>query len=352
MADRVFAHVGCPKTGTSYLQSIVWSNAAALAAAGFAVPAAPRHHFRAAVHVIEEESTFPDAVAADWRELVDTVRNARTGILITHELLARATQEQAQRAVQAFDADEFHVVITARDLARQVPAEWQQSVKQGAVITFREFVSEVVARGPGAEWFWSVQDVADVARRWGATIPAEHVHIVTCPPKGADPALLWRRFAAVLGVDPDAVELGRPRTNESLGRAEAELMRRVNEVRSADPESAMRDNWFKEKLGNSILASRSGKEPLAAPVAIHDWARSTARELVLRLSREGYDITGELEDLIPPEELDPGADPAEVPEQLLLTAALETIVELMNSHHTAARTIARLRGRQKARNSV
>ncbi|HYO32104.1 MAG TPA: hypothetical protein VES21_04590 [Nocardioidaceae bacterium] len=349
MARRVFAHVGCPKTGTSYLQSIVWNNAEALATAGFTVPAAPRHHFRAAIHVIEEESTFPDAVAADWRELVDTVREAGSDILITHELLARATQEQAQRAVEAFGADEFHVVITARDLARQVPAEWQQSVKQGAVIPFSEFVSEVVSRGPAAEWFWSVQDVADVARRWGATIPAEHVHIVTCPPRGAGSTLLWRRFAAVLGVDPEAVDTSSTRTNESLGRVEAELMRRINEVRSVDPEAATRDNWFKEKLGNSILASRPGKEPLASPAAIHDWARLTSRELVVQLAREDYDIVGELADLVPPEEMSAGADPADVSELLLLTAAVETIVELMDSHHAAVRTVARLRSRQKAR---
>jgi hypothetical protein len=349
MARRLFAHVGCPKTGTSYLQSIVWNNAEALAGAGFAVPATPRHHFRAAIHVIEEESTFPDAVTADWRELVDIVRDADCDILITHELLARATQEQAQRAVEAFGADEFHVVITARDLARQVPAEWQQSVKQGAVIPFREFVSEVVSHGPAAEWFWSVQDVADVARRWGATIPAEHVHIITCPPRGADPTLLWRRFAAVLGVDPDAVDTSHTRTNESLGIVEAELMRRLNGVRSVNPEAATKDNWYKEKLGNSILASRSGKEQLASPAAIHDWARATSSELVLRLAREEYDVAGELEDLVPPEELAAGADPAEVPEHLLLTAAVETIVELMDSHHTAVRTIARLRSRQKAR---
>ena len=349
MARRVFAHVGCPKTGTSYLQGIVWNNPEALGRAGFAVPAAPRHHFRAAIHVIEEESTFPDAVAADWRELVDAVRDANSDILVTHELLARATQEQAQRAVEAFGADEFHVVITARDLARQVPAEWQQSVKQGAVIPFSEFVSEVVSRGPAAEWFWSVQDVADVARRWGAMIPPDHVHIVTCPPRGADPTLLWRRFAAVLGVDPSAVDTSHTRSNESLGRVEAELMRRLNEVRSADPEAATKDNWFKEKLGNSILASRPSKEQLASPAAIHDWARSTSRELVLRLARQQYDIAGEIEDLVPPEELPAGADPAEVSEQLLLAAAVDTIVELMDSHHAAVRTIARLRNRQKAR---
>ena len=36
---------------------------------------------------------------------------------------------------------EVHVVCTARDLARQIPAVWQEDVKNRHVVTFADFVA-------------------------------------------------------------------------------------------------------------------------------------------------------------------------------------------------------------------
>ena len=50
MASKVLLHVGTPKTGTSYLQDVLFRNRETLAAAGIAYPAT-RHdsHFLAAL---------------------------------------------------------------------------------------------------------------------------------------------------------------------------------------------------------------------------------------------------------------------------------------------------------------
>ena len=52
--------------------------------------------------------------------------------------------------------------------------------------------------------------------RWTAGIPRERVHLVTVPPPGSSPTLLWERFAGLFGLD---VEEFAPteRVNASLG---------------------------------------------------------------------------------------------------------------------------------------
>ena len=55
MARRVFLHVGLPKTGTTYLQSIAWAGKDALRRQGVLLPGfGPRQHLWASCVVREE----------------------------------------------------------------------------------------------------------------------------------------------------------------------------------------------------------------------------------------------------------------------------------------------------------
>ena len=47
----------------------------------------------------------------------------------------------------AFADDEVHVVLTARDLARQIPAEWQENVKHRGRRSFARFMGWSWRRG-------------------------------------------------------------------------------------------------------------------------------------------------------------------------------------------------------------
>ena len=60
------------------------------------------------------------------------------------------------------------------------------------------------------------QDLPDVLARWGATLPPSRVHVVCCPPPDADPALLWQRFAGVVGFDPDGLPARRAGEREPV----------------------------------------------------------------------------------------------------------------------------------------
>lgn len=334
MARRVLLHVGCPKTGTSFLQGVLWSNRDALAEQGLLVPLTYHHHYRASLVVRDAWRSRPAAaeIEAAWRELTQVARDADGDVLVTHESLAAATAEQARSMTDAFADAEVHVVVTARDLARQLPAEWQQSIKQGSVRRLDEFVERIAEGDRGADWFWRVQDVPDVLRRWGADLPPDRVHLVTVPPKGADASLLWSRFAAVIGVDPKTADLHSSRRNESLGSVEVELLRRINEDRGDRFPIMGNHRWFKDVLANRILANREDKQKFALPADRHTWLLETSAQMVDSLREQSFDLVGDLEELIPPTTAEAGRDPGTVAADDLLRAATDAILDLLDLH--------------------
>ena len=55
--------------------------------------------------------------------------------IISHEILATASRAQVGRALESLghgDGTEVHLVLSVRDLVRQIPAEWQENVKHRA----------------------------------------------------------------------------------------------------------------------------------------------------------------------------------------------------------------------------
>ena len=65
---------------------------------------------------------------------------------------------------------EVHVVYSARDLARQVPAAWQESIKQGRSWSYRPLPRPVSSSGrPGSP---APSTCPTVLGTWGAGLPA------------------------------------------------------------------------------------------------------------------------------------------------------------------------------------
>ena len=158
MSRRVLLHVGCPKTGTSYLQDVLFRNQAVLREHDVLYPADRFDaHFLAALDLM----TLPwggietEAVGA-WDRLAAQVRDWHGTAIISHEIFARATPTQVERALASLGDAEVHLVLSVRDLVRQIPAEWQENVKHRSHITYAKFLRTI--RDPGREtkigsWF-------------------------------------------------------------------------------------------------------------------------------------------------------------------------------------------------------
>ena len=312
MRRRVYLHIGAPKTGTSYLQDRLRLNRGELAAHHVHYPLGPlglpSSHFKPALDLIDRDwgGARADAEGA-WPALVRRVRRLEGTAVVSHEILATATPEQVARAMHDLRGREVHVVYSARDLARQVPAAWQESVKQYQTLSYKRFLDRVQTRSPDL-WFWQAQGLPDVLTRWGADLPPERIHLVTVPQSGAPADLLWHRFCEVFGIDPAWAPKDSPRGNTSMGGAETTLVRRLNKLlHRRGVSSTDHHTLVTELLVHQNLARRTKSARATLPPQMFGWAEEVAEQWIDWVRGSGIDVVGD------PEELRP-ARPAEEPE--------------------------------------
>jgi hypothetical protein len=303
---RVYLHLGAPKTGTTYLQAMLGAHRDRLLEVGCYYPptGTSAHHVEARdLRNARPRRYVHPSGPGSWDRLVRKVHDWQgEGVaLISSELLVFTKPDQVQRALRSLEPAEVHLVVTVRDLVRQIPAVWQENVKNGSTKTYDEFVRRLVEdeEGNGPRGVWNAQDPVRILDRWGKSIPPERVHLVTVPPPGSDPRLLWDRFAQVIGVDADAYPPVPQRANTSLGVAETEAVRRIN----AQVEKApwpFYSKHIKSGIAQGVLAGRSGGPRLVLPEELLPLVERRTKRINETLAGRGYDIVGSLDDLLPP----------------------------------------------------
>jgi hypothetical protein len=344
MAARVYLHVGSPKTGTTFLQEVLWSQRDLAREQGLLLPLDGFFdHYLATLAVRDIAPQPQDAERASgiWARIVRAARTWDGDVLVSHELFAPATSEQAERAIAAFGpTTEVHVVLTARDLVRQVPAEWQEHVKHRSTATFDEFMADLRREDP-ATWFWQVQDVADVLRRWGSSLPRSRVHVVTVPPADRPGTLLWERFAGLVGLDPSTFGTSGQRANTSLGYEQAELLRRVNaELGERLPMPGPYAPDVKSVFAERLLAQQPGTRLALSGDAL-DYALGRSEQMAQGLRALGVDVVGDLDELVPSREsresLGSGEAPAPPTEGRLLSESVTALAALLQEYSALRR---------------
>lgn len=333
MARRVFLHVGTPKSGTTFLQSLWWYHREALAARGLLLPGnAIADHFHASALVSDRREVVDRMRAAQrstWVDLLEQVGGWGGTALVSHELFAQASVEQAATALGqlAGAADEVHVVVTSRDLARQLPSGWQQNVKQGRTETLREFWE--LARDDPDHPFWTFQDVPALLDRWTQGLPAERRHLLVLPPAGGPRQLIWHQACELTGVDPSGLTLDLERANESLGLAEVELMRRVHaavpEERRGLDVRRIATSWFTQQ----VLVPAGTGTPFVLPADLHAWAVERGTAMVEALRRRELHVVGDLADLVPDPTPPTGRTPDDVTEAEVAEVAVPALSTMM-----------------------
>jgi hypothetical protein len=349
-SPRVFLHIGEPKTGTTFLQQVMWRNRSELAAQGVVLPGHhPQDHYRASQDLRGIPKLASDPAGSwtgEWDILARQARQAPGVAVISHELFSAADPEQADRAVRSLQPAQVHIVLTVRDIATLLPAEWQETVKHRNARGWEDWLEDVIDRESSSAdrrqfWFWRVHDTLGVLGIWSRLLPPEQVHVITTPVRGSDNALLWERFAALLGVDPGGVDLTRARPNASLGMAEVEFLRRLNQVL---PDEI--PDWFymwnvKEAVAHQALAARPRGSRLILPADRDAWAKEQAETLIAGLNDSRYDLVGALDELRPRADTQPYASPAGQPAEQVLDAAVAAASALVVSQYRKAFPAAR-----------
>jgi hypothetical protein len=235
--------------------------------------------------------------------------------------------------MSSLEGSEVHLVYSARDLARQIPAEWQEGVKHQRKIRFGAFLNQVQSskRTKPTQWFWRVQSLPDVLSRWGKGLPPERVHLVTVPQPGAPRDLLWQRYCQVFGIDPVWASRESERENVSIGAAETLLLRRLNRrLRRAGLPSEEYRRLIRELVVHQTLAKRPDMTKVTLPPDAYPWAAEVAQEWVDWVQGSGIDVVGDVEDLrpVPPPTGDAWRSPDKPRRPEMVDAALDAIVAL------------------------
>ncbi len=329
MAGRIFLHVGTMKSATSYLQKLCQRNQGALRDAGVLWPGAQRN-FQAVDDLLgrrREELKGSDA----WKNLSAEIQGFDGDVLVSNELLIHRPDADIRTLVNALAPAEVHVVITARDLARVVPSQWQTHLRGGRGTASWADYSASVCREPSdtiGENFWRRQDIPAAIARWRRRVPLDRMTLVTIPPSGSDPVLAGDRFLSVLGRDIGTLQQPAYR-NDSLGAHSAELVRRLNgETKDWNWPSYRRA--FKVVLSSRILEKRASLEPkVRLTDQQFDVIAARAKAMVSELEALDLAVVGDLTDLLPVPRTAPGAgDQVQSTPEDVLSAACYGLVEM------------------------
>ena len=335
MADVVYLHVGAPKTGTTYLQDRLYLNRTRLAQHGISYPVGMRRDmFGPALDLLDAPwGGQREQFRGDWAQLMTRVRRASGRVVLSHEILSACSAEQASQAMRDLRAAEVHLVYSARDVARQLPADWQEGLKYQKAWSFKRYVRKAkkASRRDSSMWFWRTQSLPDVLNRWAQGLPPEHVHLVTAPHEPG-PDELWRRYCRAFGIDPEWAPRDSEQTNVSIGVDEAALMRALNaRLRRADLDPTAYRALVRQLLVHETLARREGMRKASLGPRHHAWAEEVAEEWIAWVEGSGIDVVGDVDDLRPRPPADPEQwrSPDRPRQRKVNDAALDALVALL-----------------------
>ena len=301
---RAYLHIGAPKTGSTFLQGVLWNNREALLEQGVHMLGDDQgQHYRAG-HDLRGRRFDPGDPGVDWTGAWDRMarraqESSSLSVVVSDEHLASLQPDQVARAVEALAPREVHVVYATRDLVGLLPSEYQEFVKHGATASYDEWAADVLStdrRGPG-RWFWRVHDVEDVVARWSTGVALERVHVITMPGPDAPRDEIWHRFASVIDVDPTLATAEPETSNTSLGPTEVEVLRRVNAALPTDFPRWHRTGIARDVLANRVLNPLSSGGRLELRADLRAEVLAGAERAYETLPTLGCDIIGDLEDL-------------------------------------------------------
>ncbi len=341
MTRRVYIHVGMPKTATTYLQQTLWLSRDRLADDGVLVPGESHQFQRFAFWDLlgrRLRGVDQARVPGTWPALVEQTRAwPGRSVLLSEEFLVNARPGQVRRIVRSFGPAEVHVVLTVRDLGRVIGSMWQQELSKGRTWAWPEFVAAVrdPERGPATAGvaFWLRQDARRVIATWETAVPAERIHVVVLPPAGAAPTRLLELFAAVAGLDVGTLTPPGKTANPSVGAAETEVLRRLNEGLGGRL-NERQYQFMVNQVVKPVLRARTGGARMPLPESELDWVAARSEELVELLEHGGYHVVGALDHLRPAATVGTAADPDKVGESDLADAAVAALTATVEHYAT------------------
>ena len=279
-------HIGLPKTATSYLQTIIWSNRDLLRERGVVVPGAERRDHLWSSRTVREQASHeraPEHQRQAWTRVRDELAGVgRAPGWSATSSSPRPPPSRRWPMVAALAPAEVHLVVTAREPLGLFTASWQESLKNGATTPMAEY-ARTVSEKPTDIWNWRTLDLRLVLERWTAAVPPERVHVLVLDP-AAPREDVWHRFAGIVGFPTDGIDLSGSFPNTSMGVAEAETLRRVNGRLTGFGKAFDKGVYLRTYLADERLVPRGGERFWPEPDQVED-CRRRGEEAVAYLAR-------------------------------------------------------------------
>ncbi|QWF21923.1 hypothetical protein KM427_23955 [Nocardioides sp. LMS-CY] len=192
MARRTaYLHIGLPGSGGGFVETALVEHSESLTEMGVQHPTITDDEmFRAAVEIRRDHRAWGyqrREVEGTWAEICRRTRRGSGPILLSQELLAACTDDQAALLLDTLDGHEVHVVVTAR----RADAERHE--------------------------------LADLARRWARAVGgAERVHVLVAPTYVEPRAWIWSALGELVGFDAARLPLPAPGLPPHLMRSLAQ----------------------------------------------------------------------------------------------------------------------------------
>jgi hypothetical protein len=317
---KVYLHLGLADTGAAFLEPALLAHAEGLAAVGVAAPAiSTEEMFRVALEIRRMHKAYGykrNQVEGRWAELCRRFRRSRGTVVLSQELFAAADADQATLMLDALAGLEVHLVVTVRDPASQLTAAWAEQLKSGDSLSFARFHELVRARdNETAQVFWASQDVEAVLARWSRLVRPERIHVLPVSRADDPRPELWAALGQLVGFDADTFPLGPRTVQPTLGSTEVAVLRGVNRAIDGRIDGPLRRTVIKRYFAERVLGDPEAA-PAAVPPALHDELVELAEQWQKAIANGGYDVRGNLDELlpakpgkgvVPPDEIKPGA---------------------------------------------
>ena len=326
------------KSATSYLQVLCQTNRELLLDAGVWWPGTRRNFL--AIHDLlgtsKGDQERPGAAAA----LLGKIDEFDRDVLISNELIMSRDRRRLRMLLDAFKSSEIQIAITARDLGRVVPSQWQTMIRSGGTMAWTEYI-DLVCRGPEdkdpvAQGFWRRQYLPAAVSRFAELVPDQNICLVTVPPAGSAKQLIGERFFGALGIELRDVQVPDFR-NVSLGVHSSELLRRLNgDVKDWSWSRYRRS--FKGALSSRVLVKRTDEPRLVLSAEQLERVGKIAQQMVSELEGMNVRTVGSLTDLVPAAASKGAApvDPGDSTAADLLAAATDGLVGMAELYANAA----------------
>ncbi|MEJ7743872.1 MAG: hypothetical protein WKF73_15820 [Nocardioidaceae bacterium] len=257
--------------------------------------------------------------------------------VLSSELFVYLSREEAAKALSSFRDTQVHVIYTARDLVRQAPAVWQERIKNQYVLGYSDFLDDLL--GPVSskmsKGFWRAQDAVTALARWSQGLDPSQVHVVTAPPSGSPPGVLWERFASVIGLNPGTYSTEVPPANPSMSPLAAETLRRFNQRRGSQLTKRRYGRLVKSDLVQVLLSAVEDDTKLTLDSRQHEALTQRSTRLVSGLEAAGYDVVGSLDELLPTPAASTrrnlGRGPDQVTDAEVIDALNDVVFDLLKS---------------------